>query len=82
MAGCSASLPAGWCADLNLEVVVGVCVTLIVCRDLKQGRVSKRLVGGSRMGRRPSCESDIGLGAHFIMRDKFGVGGEPPIYSD
>jgi len=69
-------------ADLDLAVVLGATATLTVRRDLQHGRVSKRPVGGSRPGRRPNRNRDFDLGAHSIMRDYFGVGGEPPVYSE
>ena len=47
-----------------------------------RGRVEKRSAGGSRPGRRPNRDRNFELGAHFIMRDYFGVGGEPPVYSE
>jgi len=69
-------------ADLDLAVVLWARATLTVRRALQHGRVSKRPVGGSRPGRRPNCNRDFDLGAHSIMRDYFGVGGEPPVYSE
>jgi len=69
-------------ADLDLAVVLGARATLTVRRALQHGRVSKRPLGGSRPGRRPNRNRDFDLGAHSIMRDYFGVGGEPPVYSE
>jgi len=69
-------------ADIDLAVALGARATLTVRRVLQHGRVSKRPVGGSRPGRRPNRNRDFDLGAHSSMRDNFGVGGEPPVYSE
>jgi len=69
-------------ADLDMAVVLGARATLTVWRALQHERVSKRPVGGSLPGRRPNRKRDFDLGAHSIMRDYFGVGREPPVYSE
>jgi len=68
--------------DLSVAMVLGARAGLIVRRALRaaHGRVEKRPVGGSRPGRRPNRHRDFDLGAHSIMRDYFGVGGEPTVY--
>jgi len=69
-------------ADLDLALVLGARATLTARRALQHGRVSKWPVGGSLPGRRPNGSGKFDLGAHSIMRDDFGVCGEPPVYSE
>jgi len=70
--------------DLDVAMVLGARAGLIVRRALRaaRGRVEKRPVRGSRPGRRPNRHRDFEVGAHSIMRDYFGVGSEPPVYSE
>jgi len=70
--------------ELELAAVVGARVRFGVRRALLvnlEGRVRKR-VGGSRRGRRPNWRRDFDTGAKFILRDYFGVDGEPPVYGE
>ena len=70
--------------DLQMAVVLGARANLSVRRALlsvREGRVRKR-VGGSRPGRRPNRPRDFDLGAYAILRDYFGVDGEPPVYGE
>jgi len=70
--------------DLDVALVLGARAGLIVRRALRaaRGRVEKRPVEGSRPGRGLNRHHDFELGAHSIMRDYFGVGGEPPVKSE
>jgi len=70
--------------DLDVAMVLGARAGLIMRRALRAagGRVDKRPVGSFRPGRRPSRHRDFDLGAHLIMREYFGVGEEPPVYSE
>jgi len=70
--------------DLAVAVVLGYQAGLRIRRALLtvRGRVEKRPFGGSRPGRRPTRDRNFDLGAHSIMRDYFGVGEEPPVYSE
>jgi len=70
--------------ELELAAVLGARVRFGVRRALLvnlEGRVRKR-VGGSRRGRRPNGRRDFDTGAKFILRDYFGVDGEPPVYGE
>jgi len=70
--------------DLDVAMVLGYWTGLRIRRALLtvRGRVEKRSVGGSRPGRRPNRDRNFELGAHFVMRDYFDVGGEPPVSSE
>ena len=70
--------------DLDVAVVLGYGAGLRIRRALLtvRGRVEKLPFGGSRPGRRPNRDRNFDLGAQSIMRDYFGVGGEPPVYSE
>jgi len=70
--------------DLQVAVVLGARSNLSTRRTLlsvREGRVRKR-VGGSRPGHRPNRPRDFDLGAHAILRDLFGVDGEPPVHGE
>jgi len=70
--------------DLDVATVLVARDGLLLRRALRsaRGRVEKRPVAGSWSGRRPNRHRDFDLRAHSIMRDYFGVGGEPPAYSE
>jgi len=68
--------------ELELAAVLETRARFVVRRALLvnlQGRVRRR-VEGSRRGRRPNRRCDFDLGADSILRDYFGVNGEPPVY--
>ena len=70
--------------ELELAAVLGARLRFGVRRALLfnlEGRVRKR-VGGSRRGRRPNRRRDFDMGAYSILRDYFGVDGEPPVYGE
>jgi len=69
---------------LDLAVVLGAAAGLSLRRALRvvRGRLYKRPIGGSRRGRRPNRNRGFDMGAHAILRDYFGVGGQPPVYSE
>jgi len=70
--------------DMDLAVVHGAAAGLSLRRALRvmRGRVYKRHIGGSWRGRRPNRNRGFEVGAHAILRDYFGAGGKPPVYSD
>jgi len=70
--------------DFDVAVVLRYRAGLRIRRALLtvRRRVEKLPLGGSRPGRRPNWDRIFDLGAHSIMRDYFGVGGELPVYSE
>jgi len=68
--------------NLDLAVVLGAKRGIYVRRALRvvRGRAGKRPIGGSRRGQRSNLNRGFDMGAHGIMRDYFGVGGEPQVY--
>jgi len=70
--------------DLDLAVVLGAAAGLYLRRALRVvcGRVCKRPIGGSRRGRQPNRNRGFDMVEHSILRDYFGVGGQPPVYSE
>jgi len=70
--------------ELELAAVLGARFCFGARRArlaIRAGHVRK-LMGGSRRGRRPSRQRDSDLGAFAILRDYFGVNGRPPVYGE
>jgi len=79
-----ASADGSFYDDLDVAVVLGYRAGLRIWRALLtvRGRLEKRPLGGSRPGRRLNRDREFDLGAYYIIRDYFGVGGKPPVYSE
>jgi len=70
--------------DLDLAVALGAAARIFLRRALRvvRGRVYKRPIGGRKRGRQPNRNRCFDMGAHAILRDYFGVGGQPWVYSE
>jgi len=85
--------PLDWSAEVMLEDTEDLHVASAIAAHLEALRHWRKRTRGSRVqrrrryagsvqGRRPNKRRNLSSGLHTILRDYFGVNGQPPVYDE